>query len=69
MSFIKQLTSINNQLRPFVEQLKDENSTFRWRVQNAYDVLSKLEDDYHEVLFRDANEDSTYIKPTLKEIK
>ena len=65
---IKQLTAINNQLRPLTEQLKEENSSFRWRIQNALDVLSRVEEDYHEVLERDAKEDSNYTPP-LKRVK
>jgi len=67
-SMIKQLTAINNQLRPLAEQLREENSSFRWRIQNALDVLSRVEEDYHEVLERDANEDSNYTPP-LKRVK
>ena len=68
-SMIRQLTSINNQLRLLVTQLNEEQSGFRWRVQNAADTLDRIEKDYHEVLERDATEDSPYIKPTLTEIK
>lgn len=68
-SLIRQLTSINNQLRPLAQQLEDERSSFRWRIQNALDTLERVERDYHEVLERDANEDAPYIKPTLTEVK
>lgn len=68
-SFIRKLQNINMALNTMCEHLEQTDSEFKYKVCMARDSLLSVEKTYHEVLERDANEDSTYIKPTIVENK
>ena len=66
-SFIRHLQTINQALDIMCNHLDSEQSEFRYKVSMARDSLRGVEDTYHEVLKRDAEDSHTYTKPTVVE--
>jgi len=66
-SFIKHLQLINQALDTMCHHLDSEDSQFRYKVNMVRDSLRGVEDTYHEVLKRDAEDDNVYIKPSVVE--
>jgi len=61
--------AINSALDSMCKHLEETDSEFKYKVCMARDSLLSVEKTYHEVLERDANEDNTYMKPTIVENK
>lgn len=67
-SVINQLIIINRQLEQLSEQLHAEDSAFKYSINMYVTGLKNMENQFHEVLERDASDDEPYQKPKLQEV-
>jgi len=68
IAFIRQVEDALYQLERLADRAKQDDSEFRWKIESAKDSIKSVSNTYHEVLYRDSDEDEAYIPP-LKEIK
>jgi len=67
-SVLNQLVIINRQLEQLSEQLHAENSSFKYSINMYVTGLKNMENQFHEVIERDATDDEPYQKPKLQEV-
>lgn len=68
IAFIRQVEDALYQLDRLADRAAQDDSQFRWKIESARDYIKAVSDTYHEVLQRDALEDTTYTPP-LERIK
>ena len=65
-SFIKQVQTCQNCLHELLERAKSDESTFTWRIEDAFRNINAVLSTYNEVLQRDLVEDDHYIPTVVK---
>ena len=65
-SFIKQVQTCQNCLHELLERAKADESTFTWRIEDAFRNINAVLSTYNEVLQRDLVEDDHYIPTVVK---
>lgn len=68
IAFITQARDIQRNLESLLERAKEDDSQFRYGIQQAVWNIDTVVNTYEEVLHRDSSEDQSY-RPPLKEIK